>query len=104
MLPSEALLLPACLQYVLAGTIILRQRGRVYLPGDNVGIGKDHTLFSKIDGKVEFKEIVRETYKNTRKRTQISVQPAPPTKRFAKRLGLSRAAQALHSSSGTLQP
>mmetsp|Transcript_11216 Transcript_11216/g.41085 ORF Transcript_11216/g.41085 Transcript_11216/m.41085 type:complete len:142 (+) Transcript_11216:155-580(+) len=85
-------------EYVLAGTIIVRQRGRVYLPGENVGIGKDHTLFAKIDGKVEFKKILKETFKHTRKRTQISVHPAPPTRRFARRLGLSNAAQALNDS------
>jgi large subunit ribosomal protein L27 len=41
-------------QLVSAGSIIVRQRGTQFHPGDNVGIGKDHTLFAKIDGKVEF--------------------------------------------------
>lgn len=38
-----------------AGNIIIRQRGTRYLAGKNVGIGKDHTLFALIDGKIEFK-------------------------------------------------
>lgn len=42
-------------QSVIAGNIIVRQRGTVYRPGENVGIGKDHTLFAKADGIVEFK-------------------------------------------------
>ena len=37
-------------QYVQAGNIIVRQRGTKFHPGKNVGIGKDHTLFAKIDG------------------------------------------------------
>ena len=40
---------------VLAGNIIARQRGTKWLPGRNVGLGKDHTLFALIDGKVEFR-------------------------------------------------
>jgi large subunit ribosomal protein L27 len=39
---------------VKAGNIIVRQRGTRFHAGDNVGIGKDHTLFAKADGKVEF--------------------------------------------------
>ena len=42
-------------QTVKAGSIIVRQRGTVHNPGQNVGIGKDHTLFALIDGEVEFK-------------------------------------------------
>ncbi len=42
-------------QSVIAGNIIVRQRGTVYRPGDNVGIGKDHTLFATADGIVQFK-------------------------------------------------
>ena len=41
-------------QKVSAGNIIIRQRGTKYRPGINVGIGKDHTLFAKADGVVEF--------------------------------------------------
>lgn len=40
---------------VVAGNIIVRQRGTQWHPGVNVGIGTDHTLFAKINGKVEFK-------------------------------------------------
>lgn len=43
-------------QEAIAGNIIVRQRGTVHHPGDNVGIGKDHTLFALIDGTVEFKK------------------------------------------------
>ncbi|ODS23140.1 50S ribosomal protein L27 [Candidatus Endobugula sertula] len=39
---------------VLAGNIIIRQRGTKVHPGDNVGIGKDHTLYAKVDGAVKF--------------------------------------------------
>ena len=39
---------------VLAGNIIVRQRGTQFHAGDNVGLGKDHTLFAKADGKVKF--------------------------------------------------
>lgn len=42
-------------QTAKAGNIIVRQRGTVHNPGENVGIGKDHTLFALIDGAVEFK-------------------------------------------------
>lgn len=41
-------------QTVSAGSIIVRQRGTKFHAGNNVGIGKDHTLFAKADGKVEF--------------------------------------------------
>ena len=40
---------------VIAGNILVRQRGTNFHPGVNVGIGSDHTLFAKSDGKVEFK-------------------------------------------------
>ena len=41
-------------QSVTAGNIIVRQRGTVHNPGDNVGMGKDHTLFALTDGTVKF--------------------------------------------------
>lgn len=41
-------------QQVLAGNIIVRQRGTKFHPGTNVGMGKDHTLFAKVDGAVKF--------------------------------------------------
>jgi large subunit ribosomal protein L27 len=43
-------------EVVIAGNIIVRQRGTKHHPGINVGIGKDHTLFALTDGKVEFKK------------------------------------------------
>ena len=53
---------------VIPGNIIVRQRGTKFHPGDNVGIGKDHTIFATKNGKV--------TFKKTRIRTFISVIPA----------------------------
>lgn len=43
-------------QTAKAGNILVRQRGTQHCPGTNVGIGKDHTLFALIDGKVEFRK------------------------------------------------
>ena len=57
-------------QLVKAGNIIVRQRGTEFHPGDNVGMGKDHTLFALIDGTVKF------TIKGERKRRTIVIQPA----------------------------
>jgi large subunit ribosomal protein L27 len=57
-------------QAVLPGTIIVRQRGTKVKPGNNVGCGRDHTLFSLIEGKVKF-----ENYRRDQKRA--SVYPAP---------------------------
>lgn len=42
-------------QSCVAGNIIVRQRGTVHNPGENVGMGKDHTLFALVDGMVSFK-------------------------------------------------
>jgi large subunit ribosomal protein L27 len=56
-------------QYVLAGNIIVRQRGTQVHPGVNVGLGKDHTLFAKIDGLVEF------AVKGPLKRKTVSITP-----------------------------
>jgi large subunit ribosomal protein L27 len=41
-------------QSVIAGNILIRQRGTKFLPGSGVGIGRDHTLFALVDGKVAF--------------------------------------------------
>jgi large subunit ribosomal protein L27 len=41
-------------EFVTAGAIIIRQHGTHFYPGENVGIGKDYTLFAKADGRVEF--------------------------------------------------
>ena len=43
-------------QAAKAGNIIVRQRGTKHYPGENVGMGKDHTLFALIDGKIEFRK------------------------------------------------
>ena len=53
-------------QYVKAGNIIIRQRGTKYHPGNNVGIGKEDTLFALIDGQVKF-----ERYGRTRKKVSV---------------------------------
>ena len=50
-------------QAIAAGNIIVRQRGTQFHPGENVGMGKDHTLFALRDGKVAFREgFKRRTY------------------------------------------
>jgi large subunit ribosomal protein L27 len=54
---------------VLAGNILVRQRGTQYRAGTNVGIGTDHTLFALVDGKVEFKR------KGVEQRVHVSVDP-----------------------------
>jgi len=54
---------------VIPGNIIIRQRGTKVHPGDNVGIGKDHTIFALVEGKVKFRK--------TRERTLVSVEPTP---------------------------
>jgi large subunit ribosomal protein L27 len=41
-------------QAVIPGNIIVRQRGTKFHPGDNVGMGRDHTLFAKVEGRVKF--------------------------------------------------
>ena len=55
-------------QFAKAGNIIVRQRGTVHHPGENVGIGKDHTLFALIDGTVVFR-------KKKDNRSFVSVEP-----------------------------
>jgi large subunit ribosomal protein L27 len=49
-------------QAVKAGGIIIRQRGTKYFPGENVGMGKDHTIYSLIKGKVYFTEKALKKY------------------------------------------
>jgi len=46
-------------QAVRAGTIIVRQRGTRIKPGNNVGLGKDHTIFATMDGFVKFENVAR---------------------------------------------
>lgn len=55
-------------QYVRSGTIVVRQRGTQFWVGENVGIGKDHTIYAKIDGVVRFEPV-------TRAKRRISVYP-----------------------------
>ena len=55
-------------QKVLAGTILVRQRGTKFKPGNNVGIGKDDTLFALIDGTVKFERVGRDG-------KQVSIYP-----------------------------
>jgi len=43
-------------QFVTGGSILVRQRGTRFYPGKNVGIGRDHTLFAKVDGIVKFED------------------------------------------------
>jgi large subunit ribosomal protein L27 len=53
-------------EVVSAGSILIRQRGTRFIPGDGVGMGRDHTLFAKIDGTVLF-----ETHKDGRKKVKV---------------------------------
>jgi large subunit ribosomal protein L27 len=54
---------------VIAGNIIIRQRGTKVHPGNNVGMGKDHTIYALVDGVVRFE-------RKDKKRQQVSVVPA----------------------------
>ena len=54
---------------VLAGNILIRQRGTKWRPGDNVGLGKDHTIFATVDGTVTYQT-------KAGGRTYVSVNPA----------------------------
>ena len=56
-------------ELIPAGSIIVRQRGTKFHAGDNVGMGKDHTLFAKVDGYVEF------AVKGRLNRKTVSVRP-----------------------------
>ncbi|MEM6947380.1 MAG: 50S ribosomal protein L27, partial [Pseudomonadota bacterium] len=58
-------------EHVVAGNIILRQRGTKTYPGQNVGIGKDHTLFALVEGHVQFR-------RKSGNRQFVSVIPAAP--------------------------
>ncbi|MCQ2065959.1 MAG: 50S ribosomal protein L27 [Bacteroidaceae bacterium] len=55
-------------QYAKAGNIIVRQRGTQHHPGENIGMGKDHTLYALVDGTVQFK-------KGRKDRSYVSVIP-----------------------------
>ncbi len=56
-------------EVVRPGQIIIRQRGTQFHPGDNVGIGRDHTLFAKSEGRVSF------LTRGVKKRRVVEVQP-----------------------------
>ena len=56
-------------QKVTAGNIIVRQRGTKHFPGDNVGMGKDHTLFALINGTIKFQ-------KKRNNKSYVSITPA----------------------------
>ncbi|MFD2206727.1 50S ribosomal protein L27 [Kiloniella antarctica] len=56
-------------EHVISGNILVRQRGTKFHPGDNVGMGKDHTIFATVEGNVVFRE-------RAGGRTYISVLPA----------------------------
>ncbi|KKJ75551.1 50S ribosomal protein L27 [Kiloniella litopenaei] len=56
-------------EHVVSGNILVRQRGTKFHPGDNVGMGKDHTIFATVEGEVVFRQ-------KAGGRTYISVQPA----------------------------
>jgi large subunit ribosomal protein L27 len=55
-------------QLVRSGTIIVRQRGSTFNPGENVGMGRDYTLFATADGKVRFTH-------ETRSKKRVSIEP-----------------------------
>ncbi len=57
-------------QEVLAGNIIVRQRGTEFPPGENVGIGKDHTLFALVNGRVQF------SIKGALRRRTVTIVPS----------------------------
>lgn len=62
-------------EVVRAGNILVRQRGTVIHPGDNVGLGRDHTIFALVDGVVEFT-----AYKSRgteRRRVSVKAETAP---------------------------
>ena len=60
-------------QHVIPGNIIVRQRGTKWHPGTNVGIGKDHTIYALVEGRVEFRS-------RRGGRTFVSVTPQAPAK------------------------
>ena len=55
---------------VLAGNILVRQRGTQWYPGQNVGLGRDHTIFALVDGNVEFSRKAGD-------KVHVSVRPLP---------------------------
>lgn len=59
---------------IVAGNIIIRQKGTKYLPGANVGVGNDYTLYAKKDGVVKFSEVRKTTFSGSGiKKTKVAV-------------------------------
>lgn len=58
-------------QFAKAGNIIVRQRGTVHFPGENIGMGSDHTLYALVDGVVTFR-------KRKNDRSYVSIEPIAP--------------------------
>jgi len=59
-------------EQVLAGNILVRQLGTKFHPGENVGVGRDYTLFALCDGQVKFEKYLR----NKKVKTRIAIVPA----------------------------
>lgn len=57
-------------QRVRVGNILVRQRGSTFRPGNNVGMGKDYTLFAAVDGYVKFENV-------SRRKKRVSIYPEP---------------------------
>jgi large subunit ribosomal protein L27 len=88
-------------QAVLAGNIIVRQCGTSVLPGKNVGVGRDYTLFALTAGKVEFRTVRRNRkqvsvlpFEDAIANTEIKVKPAPKAALAAKVAPAAKAAPA----------
>jgi large subunit ribosomal protein L27 len=62
---------PATRKYITAGSIIIRQRGTKFYPGENAGIGRDHTIYARIDGYVRF-----DPHENKKKRHVVHILPS----------------------------
>jgi len=62
---------PATRKYITAGSIIIRQRGTKFYPGENAGIGRDHTIYARIDGYVRF-----DPHETKKKRHVVHILPS----------------------------
>lgn len=76
-------------EYVIPGNIIIRQRGTRIHPGENVGMGRDYTIFAVVDGRVKF-----EPFSRGRKRVSVypleaAATPTPPAETEASGIGAS---------------
>jgi large subunit ribosomal protein L27 len=60
-------------QPAISGNIIIRQRGTVYHPGNNVGLGKDYTIFALADGIVEFRKVRNKTLVSVKEVNEVAV-------------------------------